>query len=74
MGVVTDGVTMITGGEISGSGDITTTGLATATVLQNPITYSGSVTIDTNQNAIVAGPFTVTGTLTIPSGSTLVVV
>ena len=74
MGLVTDGVTMVTGGEVNGTGDITTTGFATATILQNPITYSGSITIDTDRNAIVAGPFTVTGTLTIPSGSTFVVV
>ena len=60
--------------DITGTGNININGFATTTILQNPTTYSGSLTIDTDRNAIVAGPFTVTGTLTIPSGSTLVVV
>ena len=40
---------------------------------ENPKTYS-DITVTASSNAMAAGPITITGTLTIPSGSTFTVV
>jgi len=40
---------------------------------ENPVTYS-ALTMNASKNGIIAGPVTFSGTVTIPSGSTLVIV
>jgi len=47
----------------------------TDTIFQNPATATGNITVGTNKNGMVAGPFSMaTYTLTVPSGSTFTVV
>jgi len=56
----------IGGGASGGNGE--------ATVFENEITISEDYTITNAYNGVSAGPLTVTGTITIPSGSTWVIV
>ena len=51
---------------------ITTAKLASSYYTVNNQTFT-DITVTTNKNAIVAGPITVSGTLTIASGSTFVI-
>ena len=51
---------------------ITTAKLASSYYTVNKQTFT-DITVTTNKNAIVAGPITVSGTLTIASGSTFVI-
>ena len=53
---------------------VTASSLGSTFVSENNVTYNGDLTISTNKNAMVAGPFSVTGTLTVPTGSTFVIV
>tara|TARA_B100001287_G_scaffold140577_1_gene118316 strand:+ start:331 stop:627 length:297 start_codon:yes stop_codon:yes gene_type:complete len=47
----------------------------TDSIFQNPIAAAGNITVGTNKNGMVAGPFSMaTYTLTIPSGSVFTVV
>jgi hypothetical protein len=54
-------------------GTISAAKLSSTFYTENPITYS-NITVSASSNAMAAGPVTITGTLTIPSGSTFVVV
>jgi len=54
-------------------GTISAAKLSSTFYTENPITYS-DITVSASSNAMAAGPVTITGTLTIPSGSTFVVV
>tara|TARA_R110000782_G_scaffold208039_2_gene296516 strand:+ start:1008 stop:1457 length:450 start_codon:yes stop_codon:yes gene_type:complete len=54
-------------------GTISAAKLSSTFYTENPITYS-DITVSSSSNAMAAGPVTITGTLTIPSGSTFVVV
>ena len=54
-------------------GTVSTAKLSSTFYTENPITYS-NITVSASSNAMAAGPVTITGTLTIPSGSTFVVV
>lgn len=54
-------------------GTISAAKLSSTFYTENPITYS-DISITASSNGMAAGPITVTGTLTIPSGSTFVVV
>ena len=56
----------IGGGASGGNGE--------ATVFENEITISEDYTITSAYNGVSAGPLTVTGTITVPSGSTWVIV
>ena len=56
----------IGGGASGGNGE--------ATVFENEITISEDYTITSTYNGVSAGPLTVTGTITVPSGSTWVIV
>ena len=52
---------------------ITAGQLSSTFYVENNTTYS-SFTMASSRNAVLAGPVTFTGTTTIPSGSTLVIV
>jgi|TARA_R110000744_G_scaffold86544_1_gene169130 hypothetical protein len=54
-------------------GTISAAKLSSTFYTENPITYS-NISITASSNGMAAGPITVTGTLTIPSGSTFTVV
>jgi len=54
-------------------GTISAAKLSSTYYSENPKTYS-DITVSAASNAMSAGPITITGTLTIPSGSTFVVV
>ena len=54
-------------------GTVTVDKLSATYYSENPVTYS-ALTINDNKNGIIAGPVSFTGTVTIPSGSTLVIV
>ena len=54
-------------------GTVTVSKLAATYYSENPTTYS-ALTINSSKNAIIAGPVTFTGTVTIPATSTLVIV
>ena len=56
----------IGGGASGGNGE--------ATVFENEITISEDYTITSAYNGVSAGPLTITGTITVPSGSTWVIV
>ena len=56
----------IGGGASGGNGE--------ATVFENEITISEDYTLTSTYNGVSAGPLTVTGTITVPSGSTWVIV
>ena len=54
-------------------GTVTAAKLSATYYAENPLTYS-DITVSASSNAMVAGPVSITGTLTIPSGSTFTVV
>ena len=54
-------------------GTVTAAKLSATYYAENPVTYS-NITVSNSTNAMVAGPVSITGTLTIPSGSTFTVV
>jgi hypothetical protein len=54
-------------------GTVTAAKLSATYYAENPLTYS-NITVSASSNAMVAGPVSITGTLTIPSGSTFTVV
>ena len=54
-------------------GTVTSSKLSSTFHHENPTTYS-DLTIAASKNSIIAGPVSVTGTLTVSSGSTLVVI
>ena len=54
-------------------GTVSTAKLSSTFYTENPITYS-DITVSASSNAMAAGPVSFTGTVTIPSGSTLVIV
>ena len=54
-------------------GTISAAKLSSTFYAENPKTYS-DITISSASNGMAAGPITITGTLTIPSGSTFTVV
>ena len=54
-------------------GTVTSSKLSSTFHHENPVTYS-DLTIAASKNSVVAGPITVTGTLTVGSGSTLVII
>ena len=54
-------------------GTISAAKLSATYYAENPLTYS-DITVSASSNAMVAGPVSITGTLTIPSGSTFTVV
>ena len=54
-------------------GTVTAGNLASTFYVENNTSYS-SFTMASSRNAVLAGPVTFTGTTTIPSGSTLVIV
>ena len=54
-------------------GTVTVDKLSATYYSENPVTYS-ALTMNDNKNGIIAGPVSFTGTVTIPSGSTLVIV
>ena len=54
-------------------GTVTVSKLAATYYSENPTTYN-ALTINSSKNAIIAGPVTFTGTVTIPATSTLVIV
>lgn len=54
-------------------GTVSAAKLSSTFYVENPITYS-NISITASSNGMAAGPITVTGTLTIPSGSTFTVV
>ena len=54
-------------------GTITNSKLGSTFFLEHPKSYS-DFTVSADKNCLVAGPITVTGTLTVSSGSTMVVV
>lgn len=56
----------IGGGASGGNGE--------AFVFENEITISEDYTLTTNFNGLAAGPLVISGTITVPSGSTLVIV
>ncbi len=54
-------------------GTVTVDKLSATYYSENPVTYS-ALTMNASKNGIIAGPVTFSGTVTIPSGSTLVIV
>ena len=54
-------------------GTVTVDKLSATYYSENPVTYS-ALTMNASKNGIIAGPVSFTGTVTIPSGSTLVIV
>ena len=54
-------------------GTVTVDKLSATYYSENPVTYS-TLTMNASKNGIIAGPVTFSGTVTIPSGSTLVIV
>ena len=54
-------------------GTVSAAKLSATYYAENPVTYS-NLTVSNNTNAMVAGPISITGALTIPSGSTFTVV
>ena len=54
-------------------GTVTVDKLSATYYSENPVTYS-TLTMNASQNGLIAGPVTFSGTVTIPSGSTLVIV
>ena len=58
---------------IIGNGSTVETTVADGCIYENSQTISSTYTMTTNKNGISAGPITVSGTVTIPSGRTWVV-
>lgn len=54
-------------------GTVAASKLSSTYYMENPTSYS-DITITSGRNALVAGPITVTGTLTIPASSTMVII
>ena len=54
-------------------GTVTVDKLSATYYSENPTTYS-TLTMNASKNGLIAGPVTFSGTVTIPSGSTLVIV
>ena len=54
-------------------GTITSGKLSSTFYVENNTSYS-SLTITASRNCVLGGPVTLTGTTTVPSGSTLVIV
>ena len=54
-------------------GTVSAAKLSSTFYAENPKTYS-NITVSASSNAMAAGPISITGTLTIPSGSTFTVV
>ena len=54
-------------------GTVTVDKLSSTYYSENPTTYS-TLTMNASKNGLIAGPVTFSGTVTIPSGSTLVIV
>ena len=54
-------------------GTVTVDKLAATYYSENPTSY-GTLTMNASKNGLIAGPVTFSGTVTIPSGSTLVIV
>ena len=54
-------------------GTVSAAKLSSTFYAENPKTYS-NITVSASSNAMAAGPVSITGTLTIPSGSTFTVV
>lgn len=54
-------------------GTVAASKLSSTYYMENPTSYS-DITITNGRNALVAGPITVTGTLTIPASSTMVII